>query len=307
MPKTKAVRIHTYGGSDRLHLEEFFLREIKTDEALVRIYAAAVNPVDWKIREGSYKNEEDQFPITMGQDYAGVIEKVGSDVKNFKVGDEVYGLVDGSYAQYAIIPKSDLAHKPQSIDFVSAASVPLAALTAWQAVIDMAQVRSGQKVLIHGGNGGVGEFAIQFAKWRGAHVITTGRHKGADFLRGLGADEVIDYKIEKFEDRVRDVDVILDTIGGETQARSWGIMKKGGILINFIHEIDEAAAKKADVRTARIKMQYNPGELEKIGELIDQKVIRVHVAQVFSLEEAREAQDTNERGESHGKLVLKIA
>src|SRR6267378_6001878 len=225
----KAIRIHNYGGPEVLKYEDAPRPEPQAGEVLVRVHAAGVNPIDWKVREGYVKDFwPHKFPLILGWDLSGVVEEIGAGpaaAGRFKKGDEVYSvpdvLRDGAYAEYVVVQESELALKPKSLHHVHAAAVPLAALTAWQALFDAGQLVSGQRILIHGGSGGVGHVAVQLAKWKGGHVFGTATTKNQELLRELGVDEPIDYTKQKFEDVARDVDLVLDLIGGETQERSW--------------------------------------------------------------------------------------
>src|SRR6476660_8552590 len=231
----KAIRIHNYGGPEVLQYEDAPRPQPQAGEVVVRVHAAGVNPIDWKVREGHMKDFwAHKLPLILGWDFSGVIEKVGSGATKFKKGDEVYSVPDasrdGAYAEYIVVRESELALKPKSLHHVRAAAVPLAAVTAWQALFDAGQLKRGQRALIHGGSGGVGHIAVQLAKWKGAHVIATASTKNHELLRELGADETIDYTRQRFEDVARNVDIVLDLIGGETQERSWSVLKKGGVL-----------------------------------------------------------------------------
>jgi len=304
----KAVRIHEFGGPDRVQIEDVPTPKVTRGKALVRIRAAGVNPADWSIREHLYNPKgADRVPMTLGQDFAGVIEKLGADSRtSLREGDEVFGEVFGSFAEYALVPVKDLVKKPESLDFRIAASLPMPALTAWQAIIDTAGARPGMRFLIHGASGGVGSFAAQFALWKGAQVAATASEPSLDYLRSIGVDPIIDYKRERFEEKVRDVDVVLDPLGGDTQARSWGVLKRGGMLITLLGEIDEAAAKQAGVRAVDFGMEYDVEDLEEIAALVQSGTIQPHISKVLPLDQAREAMDLNQQGKSHGKIVLEI-
>jgi len=305
----KAVRIHEFGGPDRVQIEEVATPKVTRGKALVRIHAAAVNPVDWMVREHLYNPKgADRVPMTLGQDFAGVIEKIGSDSQtSLREGDEVFGEVFGSFAEYALVPLKDLVKKPRSLDFTIAASLPMPALTAWQAIIDTAGAKPGMRFLIHGASGGVGSFAAQFARWKDAEVAATASEPSFDFLRSIGVDPIIDYRRERFEEKLRDIDVVLDPLGGDTQARSWSVLKRGGMLINLIGEIDEEAAKRAGVRAVDFGMEYDVQDLEQIAALVESGAIRPHISKVLPLEQAKQAMDLNQQGKSHGKIVLEIA
>ena len=261
METMKAVRIHSYGGPEVLVYEDAPRPQPEPNDVLVRVHAAGINPVDWKIREGYGKDRlGHRLPLILGWDLSGVVEAVGPGVERLKVGDEVYSRPDisrdGAYAEYIAIRESLAALKPKSIDHVHAAAIPLAAMTAWQALFDAAGLSRGQRVLIHAAAGGVGSFAVQIAKWKGAYVIGTASTRNQDFLRELGVDSAIDYQSVAFETVVRDVDVVLDTIGGDTQARSWMVLKKGGVLVSTVSppSPQEAAAR----RRARCIFSWSP-------------------------------------------------
>lgn len=310
-PNMKAIVIHEYGGPQALKYEDVPRPEPKDDELLVRVIAAGVNPVDGMIRSGMFANEKRAFPIILGGDIAGAVEKVGSKIAKFKPGDPVFAYVSldngGGYAQYALVTEREAAPKPKSLTYVEAAAVPIVAMTAWQALIDTAKLESGQTVLIHGGSGGVGSFAIQIAKARGANVIATASTANQDFLKQLGADVTIDYTKQKFEDIAKDVDVVLDSIGKDTLARSYGVVKKGGIIVSLVARPNQSELEKHGIRGAALSVEPNSEELAEIGKLIDDKKIRVIVSQTFPLAEARKAQEQVATGHTRGKIVLKIA
>ena len=304
----KAVRIHEFGGPERVQLEEVAIPKVTRGKALVRIRAAAVNPVDWMVREHLYNPKgADRVPLTLGQDFAGVIEKIGAGSKtSLHEGDAVFGEVFGSFAEYALVPLKDLVKKPASLDFKIAAALPMPALTAWQAIIDTAGAKPGMRFLIHGASGGVGSFAAQFARWKGAEVAATASEPSFDYLRSIGIDPVIDYKRDRFEEKLRDVDVVLDPLGGETQARSWRVLKRAGTLITLIGEIDEDAARRAGVRAIDFGMEYDVEDLEEIAGLVEGGIIKPHISKVLPLDQARQAMDLNQQGNSHGKIVLEV-
>jgi len=246
----KAIRIHNYGGPEVLQYEDAPRPEPQAGEVLVRVHAAGVNPIDWKVREGHMKDFwPHKFPLILGWDVSGTVEEVGSGPAaegRFKIGDEVYSLPDptrnGAYADYIVVREPELALKPNSLHHIRAAAVPLAALTAWQSLFDTAQLQPGQRVLIHAGSGGVGHFAVQLAKWKGAYVFATASTKNQDLLRELGVDEPIDYTQQRFEDIARKIDIVLDTLGDETQERSWSVLKKGGVLVREDQRLGQTRA-----------------------------------------------------------------
>lgn len=307
----KAVRMHAYGGEDVLVYEDAPRPVAGAGQALVRVRAAGVNPVDWKIRSGRFgRGGALAAPMILGYDVAGVVESVGDGVTRFKKGDEVFAYMSiqrgGGYAQYAVVAESEAAMRPKSVDDVHAAATPLAALTAWQALIDTAGLKEGQTVLIHGGAGGVGHFAVQIAKARGAKVIATASADNQAFLKELGADVTVDYRAQKFEDFAKDVDVVLDPIGGETQTRSIECLKPGGFLVSIVQPPDQAKLKERGVRGAVFLVKPNGEELAEIARLIDAGRIRPDVRGTYPLAEAAKAQAESETGHGRGKIVLVV-
>jgi len=307
----KAVRIHEFGGPEVLKIEDIPVPKPNADELLVKVYATSVNPVDWKIREGMRKDKfPSPLPLTLGWDLAGVVAEVGSDVKNFKKGDEIYARPDptrnGTYAEYIVVRASEVALKPKTLSFTEAAAVPLAGLTAWQGLFKYGWLQEGQRVLIHAASGGVGTFAVQFAKWRGAYVIGTASEKNIDLVKELGADEVIDYKKVKFEDKLKDIDLVFDTQGGDTQKRSLAVLKNGGRLITTVKPENEAEAKEINIHIEGYMAQSDPKDLQQIAQLIDERKVRPVIAKVMDLDDAKEAQRMSQEGHVAGKIVLKV-
>lgn len=303
----KAIRIHEFGGPDVLKYEDIPVPQPGPNEIQVRVIAAGVNPVDWKIRSGGIKLP---LPMTLGFDVAGLVNSVGSNGTGFRPGDSIFAKVSpphGGYAEYTLVDVSQAAIKPKSIGFVEAAAIPTAGLTAWQSLFDIAGIEKGHSVLIHGAAGGVGSFAVQFAKWKGAHVIGTASAGNLQFLKSIGADEVIDYNTQRFEDVVHDVDVVLDTIGEDTFERSWGTLKPGGFLVTTVANVPEGAAKSHGVRARHIVSQANGKELVQIAAIIDERHIKPIVTTVLPLAEARTAQELSESRHTRGKIVLRIA
>ena len=305
----KAVRIHKFGGPEVLQYEDVPRPEPGTHQVLVRVHAAGVNPADWKIREGKLGNIP--LPSIMGNDFSGEIEALGPDVTEFRVGESVFGSVadeSGSYAEYALAPVSQIVEKPTGLDHVEAASIPVGAMTAWQALFDEAKLRSGQKILIHAASGGVGNFAVQFAKWKGAYVIGTASGANAELVRSLGAHEFIDYRTTRFEDVVQDADVVFDTIGGETQERSWKALRKGGILVSVVQPPSEKIAAAHGARGVfMVEDAKRNEELVQIAKLVASGQIKVNVETILKLTEARKAQELSQGGHAHGKIVLTVA
>jgi NADPH:quinone reductase-like Zn-dependent oxidoreductase len=309
MAQMYAVRLHRYGAADQLIYEATQRPEAQAGEALVRVRAIGVNPVDWKTRQGRYDTGPIETPLILGWDIAGVIEATGTGVDQFTPGDDVFGMVrfpefGDAYADYVAAPVSDLAKKPATLSCVEAAAVPLVALTAWQALFEAAQLQPGQTILIHAAAGGVGHIAVQLAKWKGARVIGVASAPNAEFLRSLGVDQVIDYTHERFEDVAPEVDVVLDTIGGATQERSFAALRPGGILVSITDTPDAALAQRYGVRSARILVHTSSAQLAEIAHLFESGKLRVEVARAFPLVEAAEAHRLSEAGHTRGKIVL---
>ena len=308
----KAIVVHEYGGPEVLKFEDVPRPEPKDDEILVRTIAAGVNPVDGAARSQKFAQFLGiKLPAIPGYDVSGVVEKTGVKITKFKVGDQVYAYIalktGGGYAEYAIATEKEASKKPKSLNYVEAAAVPLVSETAWQALIDTAKLSAGQTVLIHGGSGGVGSFAIQIAKARGAKVIATASTPNQDLLKQLGADVAIDYTKTKFEDVAKDVDVVLDSVGKDTLARSYGVVKKGGFIVSLVAQPDQAELDKHGIRGAALGVEPNSDELAEIGKLIDDKKIKVIVSQVLPLTDAARAQEQAATGHTRGKIVLKVA
>jgi NADPH:quinone reductase-like Zn-dependent oxidoreductase len=311
-PAMKAIVVHEYGGLDALKYEDTPRPEPKENQVLVKVIAAGVNPVDGLIRSGKFaKFFGTTLPLVPGYDIAGIVEKTGAKIEKLKKGDAVYAYIGleegGGYAEYAVVTEKEAAPMPKAASFVEAAAVPVVALTAWQALFDTAKLSAGQSVLVHGGSGGVGSFAIQFAKLRGAKVFATASTHNQDFLKQLGADVAIDYTAQKFEDVAKDVDVVLESVGKDTLARSYGVVKKGGILVSLIGPPDKTELDKHGIRGAALGVEPNSSELAEIANLIDQKKIKVTVSQTYPLADAAKAEEQADTGHTRGKIVLKVA
>jgi NADPH:quinone reductase-like Zn-dependent oxidoreductase len=311
----KAVCIHQYGAPEELTYQDL-PRPLPGDgELLVRVHAAGVNPVDWKTRSGSAlaKAYGERFPLVLGWDVAGVVAGIGQEVSGFALGDAVYGMIrfpkpGGAYAEYVTAPAEHLAHKPVSVDFLEAAALPLVSLTAWQALFEAGELAEGQTVLIHGAAGGVGHVAVQQARWCGARVIGTARSRDEEFLRGLGLDTLIDYQTDRFEEVVRGVNVVLDTLGGQVQQRSWGVLKKGGILVTLrtTPDLAEKAAARG-LRAEHVLVRPEAQHWDRINGLVESGEVRPVVAAVYPLHEAAKAHHRLEQGPTRGKIVLRVA
>jgi NADPH:quinone reductase-like Zn-dependent oxidoreductase len=304
----KAVRIHRFGGPEVLQLDEVSPPMAADGKLLIRVMAASANPVDYKIRQGGYpKVTEADLPITLGRDVAGTLETAGG---GFQAGDEVYAHLDwadGGYAEYVLCAPAGIAAKPATLDMIQAAAVPLAATTAWQGLFDQGGLKAGERVLIHGASGGVGAFAVQFARIAGAEVIATASAAEADRVAAYGASQVIDHEAQTFEDVVRDVDLVFDLIGKDTQDRSFQTLKRGGRLISAVQEPDPAKAEAAGVTAKRFMAKPNACQLAEFAKLIDATEVQVTVVKVFSLGQASEAHRMLEKGHPHGKVVLEVS
>ena len=310
-PTMKAIVAHQWGGPEVLKVEEMPVPQPKDNEILIKSFAAGINSFDGTLLTGKYaKAFGTQLPWIPGYDVAGTVDKIGADVKKFKAGDPVYAFISipkgGGYAEYALAKESQAALKPATLSFAEAAGVPSVALTAWQSLVDKANVQPGQTVLIQGASGGVGIFAIPIAKIRGAKVLATASTANQDFLKQLGADVAIDYKTQKFEDIAKDVDVVVDGVGGETLKRSYPIVKRGGILVSLVGRVDQAELDKYGIRGVSLEAQYNGDQLAEIGKLIDAKKIKVVVSETFPLADAAKALAKADTSHARGKIVLNI-
>ena len=309
-PMMKAVVAHEYGAPEVLKFEQVPRPEPREDEALVRVIASGVNPADPLTLSGKYAREfGTHLPLIPGYEIAGVVEKVGTNVTKLKVGDAVYGYptFGGGWADYVTVKEWEVAAKPKSLKFVEAASVPMGALTAWQALVDVAKLQPGQTVLIHGGSGGVGSFAVQIAKSRGARVIATASTANQDLLKQLSTDVAVDYTNTRFEDVAKDVDAVLDPVGKETLARSYGVVKKGGIVISLVARPDPDELKKRGIHGTGISAHPDAADLAEIAQLIDAGKIKPVVTQVLPLNEAVRAEQQAATHHTRGKVVLRIA
>lgn len=306
----KAVVIKEYGKADVLKYEEVEKPAPKVDEVLIKVKIAAVNPVDWKIRDGLGEMFGMKLPLILGCEVSGKVESVGANVKNFKAGDEVFaylGSHEGGYAEYVCAKEIETSKKPENIDFENAAAIPVGALTAWQAMFEKGNLQSGQKVLIHAAAGGVGSMAVQLAKAKGAYIIGTASGKNEQFVKDLGVDEFIDYTKQKFETVVKDVDVVLDTIGGDTQERSFQVLKKGGVLVTLVQPPSPESAEKYGVKAEMLNMQPNAEQLAEITELAANGKLKTHVETVLQFSEIVKAHELSEAGKTRGKIVLKMS
>lgn len=330
----KAVRLHQFGGPEVLRYEEAPTPELQAGEVLVRVHAVGINPPDWYLRDG-YKTLPPDWrpavplPVIPGSDVSGVVEAVAPDVQSFSVGDEVYSMVrfpsfgeSAAYAEYVAVPASDLALKPSGIDYVQAAAAPMALLTAWQFLIELGHNHpnpfhaephrpvplDGKTVLVNGAAGGVGHFAVQLAKWKGAHVIAVASSGHQSFLRELGADEFIDYTKTRPEDTAQDVDVVLDTVGGPTTGRFLRTLRRGGALypVYPLGFSGAEEAKKLGVTISATQVRSNGAQLAEMRDLLNAGTIRVAIDSTFPLADARQAHERAARGHIQGKIVLTV-
>jgi NADPH:quinone reductase-like Zn-dependent oxidoreductase len=305
----KAVTIHEFGGPEALVYEEMPVPEIGPGEMLVKVHATSVNPVDWKIREGHTKGNI-KFPFILGWDVAGAVEATGSLVSRFKKGDLIFALADltrnGAEAEYVVIKTDAAAHLPSSISIEEAAATPLVALTAWMMLFDKANLQPNQRVLIHAASGGVGSFAVQLAKIAGAYVTGTTSEANLEYVRSLGADKVIDYKSEDFSTKLSNYDVVLDTIGGETQKKSLKVLKKGGVLVTTLQIADKDLADSYGVTLQSGLVMPNGSRLQEIAGLIDEGKIKVYIDKIYDLKETRAAQEYSQSGKARGKIIVKV-
>jgi NADPH:quinone reductase-like Zn-dependent oxidoreductase len=304
------IRIAKFGGIEVLQEQTVPVPSPAAGEYLVKVAGAGVNPVDYKIRQGKYPGvKEDKLPYVLGRDVSGTVVRRGASALRFAEGDKLFampGIERGGYAQYAVVKDSEAAPKPKSLDEISAGAVPLAALTAWQGLFRHGQLASGQRVLIHGGSGGVGHFAVQFARAKGAHVATTVSGPHVDFVRRLGADQVIDYKTQRFEDVVGEVDMVFDLVGGESHERSWNVLKPGGIMVSTVAEPSKEKAAQRKARGMRFTAMESGGDLGEIGQLIDAGKVMPVVAKTYKLSEAAAAQEFLAHEHPPGKVLLTV-
>ncbi len=309
MTTMKAVVVHEYGGPDVLRYEDAPKPSLTEGDVLIRVEAAGVNPGEAHIRQGDFAQYH-TLPLILGYDLAGVVAEIARGVVDAAVGDAVYTNCDstrnGGYAELVAVRASEVAPRPRTLDSVQAASVPLSGLTAWQALADAAHLAPGQKVLIHGAGGAVGSFAVQFAKVMGGVVVATASGGDVEYVRRIGADIVVDYKTQRFEDFAQNMDVVLDTIGGETGRRSLAVLKPGGLLITFSAPPDTKAAEARGLRTHFMGVEPNAAQLGQIADLIDSGKVQTRIGLTLPLAEARQAHERLAQGGTRGKIVLTV-
>ncbi|MEZ8824155.1 NADP-dependent oxidoreductase [Vibrio amylolyticus] len=309
----RAIYIEQYGNADTLTLGELNTPTIKSNQVLIKVKGAGVNPVDWMVREGFLASSgEHNLPLVLGWDAAGEIVEKGDGVANVSLGDEVYVYApisgQGAYAEYLAVDSDLVALKPKSLDMVTSAAVPLAASTAWQSLIEGCHLKAGDRVLIHNAAGGVGSFAVQIAKAKGAYVIGTASGSKRAYVEALGVDEFIDYRTQQFEEVVKDVDSVLVAVGADNTAeRSLSVVRKGGHVVSLIDEVDEPLAKQHDVHFQRWWVMPKASDLQQIANLIDSGSIKVHLDKVFPLAEVKQAHALSESKRAQGKIVLEVS
>ena len=302
----KAVVINEYGDNSVVQYADVDRPEPQAGEVLVKVHAAGVNPVDWKIRGGAGQRMGLTLPVHLGGEIAGTVEKLGEGVSGLEEGDAVYGIIKtGGFAEYAVASAADMARKPANLDFIHAAAVPLGALTAWQAMFDVAKLAGGQRLLVTNSSGGVGSLAVQLAKAKGVHVTAMASGQNEEFVRDLGVDEFIDYTKQPFEQAARDMDVVFDTMGGDTFQRAFATLRKGGFLVTAV-AFPKDEDRQLGVGVERVMCKPNAGQLASIRELVEAGKVRARIATVLPLAEIRQAFELSEGGRTRGKIILQV-
>jgi NADPH:quinone reductase-like Zn-dependent oxidoreductase len=308
----RAIQIHQYGGTETLQLDQIDKPEINADDILIKVKSAAINPVDWKIREG-YLQEfiPYKLPVTLGWDVAGIVSEVGADVTEFKIGDEVFSRPDikrnGSYADYIAVKADEAVLKSAKLDFAQAAALPLAGITAWQCLVDVAQVQAGQRVLIHAGAGGVGHLAIQIAKAKGAIVVATASAANQSLLTQFGADQAVDYTKAPLNEQIEAVDIIIDTLGGEVLSQSWALLKPQGIVVSVVEPPSEELAKEHNVKVAFVFIEPSSRILGELNKLVENDQLTPFIEHRFPLEQIADAHLQSQSGRTRGKIVIDVS
>ena len=305
----QAVRFHEYGPPDVLRVETVPRPQPGEGQVLVHVHSAGVNPIDWKIRAGYLQTFMPlDLPHIPGFDLSGTVAEVGAGVSEFAPGDEVFGRGAGTYAEYAVAPEGTLAPKPAAVSFDQAATLAVGGVTAWAGLFEAAKLEAGQRLLVHGGAGGVGSFAVQLGHWKGAHVIGTASAQNLDAMRALGADEVIDYAAVRFEDVLHDLDVVFDTVGGEVTDRSWGVLRPGGILVVIAGQPDADTAAARGVRTSGTQApEVTSPILRQLAGLVESGDLEPQVGETFPLADAARAHAVSETGHGRGRIVLHVS
>jgi alcohol dehydrogenase len=309
----KAIKVHKLGGPEVLHYEDALKPTPHRGEVLIEVHGSSINPVDTKSikTDSNYKNYL-HLPVTPGSDISGVVVRVGEGVTDLKSGDKVYGQAGplqkgtGAFAEYAVAQENAVAKMPENLSFVEAGAIPLAAASAYVAIIDHMKLHAGQKVLIHGGSGGIGSFAIQLAKHLGAYVVATTSVDGVNYVKYQGADEVIDYEFQSFEKILKDFDAVLDTVGGDVYRKSFEVLKKGGIIVSMLNQPDEKLMEQHGVRAVLEMTKVDRELLNKISRLIEEGVLKVNISKTFPLKDTKEAYDAKNNEHILGKIAISV-
>jgi NADPH:quinone reductase-like Zn-dependent oxidoreductase len=311
----KATQINEYGEGDVVKINQNVPKPTVTSgKILIETFAASVNPVDWKIREGYIPRGKSaqELPITLGSDFAGIVVEVGADVSNFKKGDEVYGMAgvmhngSGTFAEFVLVDPKLTAHKPKKVNFIEAAALPLAATSAWQALVDYMKLNKGQKILIHGGSGGLGSVAIQIAHHIGAYIATTVSATNKDYVKSLGANEIIDYQNQDFEKVLHDFDAVFDTVGGNTYEKSFQVLKKNGLIVSMLEQPNKDLMEKYKVKAIHEWTEPTTDRLDKIAKFVDEGIIKINIDKIFPLDQAAQALTYQQKEHPRGKVVIVI-
>jgi NADPH:quinone reductase-like Zn-dependent oxidoreductase len=308
----KSAQIVKYGKIDAIKVIDNEKSQVTQDHILVKVKAAGVNPADWKVRTGLWAKFTPEPPFTAGSDFSGVVVEVGNSVTGFRIGDEVYGQASvlsggsGSFAEMALVNSNNLSLKPKNTDFIQAGALPLAGISALQVLTEHINLKSGQKILIHGGGGGIGSIAIQIAKHIGAYVATTVSNKDKDYVKKLGTDEIIDYRTQKFEEILSGYDAVFDTVSGETYTRSFSVLKKGGVIVSMLEKPNEELMKKYGVSAISQQTQVTTERLKKLTEIVESGAIKVNIDKTFSLSQTADALIYQEEKHPTGKVVIVI-
>lgn len=313
MDDMNAAQILKYGGNEVIEINTVSKPSPGPGQVLVEAQAAGVNPVDWKIREGYLQQMAPlKFPATLGGDFSGTVIETGGKVSEFKRGDDVYGTAlvlaggSGSFAEFILADAKRVAHKPKNISHIEAAALPLAGVSAWQGIVEHMKLSKGQKILIHGGAGGIGSFAIQIAKHLGAYVATTVSRDDSDYAKGLGADEALDYKGQRFEELLEDYDAVFDTVGGETYASSFKVLRKGGIVVSMLEQPNQELMAKHGVTAISQFTQINTERLQKLAGLVEKSIVKVHIDKIFPLKKVADSLEHLRKESPRGKIVIDI-
>lgn len=311
----KAARLHQFKNPEQIKIDEIDVPKIQDNEVLIAVHAAGVNPIDWKIRDGYYDAEKFyQLPMPMGWDFSGSIIAKGASVLRFNKGDDVFGMIKfpmaaGTFAEYVVASADEITFKPKRCNHVQAGALPLVALTAWQGLFDLADLKAKQRVLIQGASGGVGQIAVQLAKWKGAEVIATGSSNAKELVLSLGASQFIDYKNKRFEEAVKDLDVVFDIVGEDTAIRAASTLKVGGHLVTVTRGVEETLkAKKPNlnIKVSSLLVKPNAKQLEMIAHLVDDGFIKINVAAEYPLSDVKAALDKVHQSHNLGKVVIRM-